>query len=125
LVWRWRRIEMTIAGTYNIICDQGATFGRTITWKDANGDPVDLTNYTARMQVRSIVTSDTVAVELTTEDGRITLGGALGTITLTIPATVTDDIEAGTYAYDLELVTGSTVTRLLMGSFIVRGEVTR
>ena len=116
---------MTIAGTYNIICDQGATFGRTITWKDSTGTPVNLTDYTARMQVRSIVSSADVAVELTTENSRIALGGVLGTITLSIPATVTDDITAGSYAYDLEMVTSTTVTRLLMGSFTVRGEVTR
>lgn len=114
-----------LAGTYNIIADQGATFGRTITWNDADGDPVNLSGYTARMQVRSIVSSNTVALELTTENGRITLGGALGTITLTVPASAMDDIAGGNYAYDLELVNGSDVTRLLMGSFTVRAEVTR
>lgn len=116
---------MSLAGTYNIIADQGATFGRTITWKDANGVVIDLTSYTARMQVRSIVSSDTVVLELTTENGRITLGGVLGTITLTVAASDMDDVEGGSYAYDLELINGSVVTRLLMGSFTVRAEVTR
>jgi hypothetical protein len=32
---------------------------------------------------------------------------------------------AGAYMYDLELVNGSVVERLVMGSFTVRGEVTR
>ena len=114
-----------LAGTYNIIADQGATFGRTITWNDADGDPINLSAYTARMQVRPIASSSTVALELTTENGRITLGGALGTITLTVPASAMDDVEAGNYAYDLEMVNGSDVTRLLMGSFTVRAEVTR
>jgi hypothetical protein len=114
-----------LAGTYNIIADQGATFGRTITWTDTNGIPVNLTAYTARMQVRPIVSSDVVALELTTENGRITLGGSNGIITLTVPASVMDDVVAGAYAYDLEMVTGSTVVRLLMGSFTVRAEVTR
>lgn len=116
---------MSIAGTYNIIADQGATFQRTITWKDSTGALVNLTAYTARMQVRSIVSSSTVALDLTTENGRITLGGAAGTITLNVPASAMDDVAGGSYAYDLELVSGATVTRLLMGSFTVRSEVTR
>jgi hypothetical protein len=114
-----------LAGIYNILADQGATFGRTITWKDADGDPVNVAGYTARMQVRSTAADATVVLELSTTDGRITLGGVLGTITLTVPATAMAAVEAGAYAYDLEMVNGSDVTRLLMGSFTVRAEVTR
>lgn len=114
-----------IAGTYNITADQGATFSRVLTWKDSSDVPVNLTTYTARMQVRSIASSADVVLELTTANGRITLGGALGTITLNVPAADMDDVPAGSYAYDLELVSGGAVTRLVMGSFQVRAEVTR
>lgn len=114
-----------IAGTYNITADQGATFSRVITWKDSTGTPINVTGYTARMQVRSIVSSDSVALSLTTENGRIALGGSAGTITLTVAASDMDDVSSGTYAYDLELVSAGVVTRLVMGSFIVRAEVTR
>ena len=114
-----------IAGTYNITADQGATFSRVLTWKDSDGDPVNLAGYSARMQVRSIVSSASPVLSLTTENGQITLGGALGTITLLVPASAMDDVPGGSYAYDLELVSGSTVTRLVMGSFTVRAEVTR
>lgn len=115
----------SLAGTYNITADQGATFTRTLTWRDANDALVNLTGYTARMQVRPTIASNSVALELTTENGRITLGGALGTIALNVPATAMDDLVAGSYSYDLELVNGATVVRLVMGSFVVRAEVTR
>ena len=113
------------AGNYDITCDQGATFSRVITWKNSNGTPIDLTNYTARMQVRANYPSTTVVLELTTVNGGITLGGALGTITLAATATTTAAIAADQYVYDLELITGSNVTRVVEGSFTVTPEVTR
>ena len=59
-------------------------------------------------------------------DGRITLGGVAGTVTLNLSATVTAAIPANQYAYDLELVSGSgQVTRLLEGFATVDAEVTR
>lgn len=111
------------AATYNIICDQGATFQRQLTWKDSAGTPVNLTGYTARMQVRPTVDSTTLTLELTTTNSRITLGGSAGTIDLAVAAT--DMTMTGEFVYDLELVTGTTVTRLVQGYFTVRAEVTR
>ena len=113
------------AGQYDITCDQGATFSRVITWKNSNGTPIDLTNYTARMQVRSNYPSNTVILSLTTENSGIALGGVLGTITLAATATATAAIAANEYVYDLELITGSNVTRVVEGSFTVTPEVTR
>ena len=106
--------------------DQGATFSRAITWQDSQAVPVNLTGYTARMQVRDEVDSASAALSLTTENSRISLGGTAGTITLLVSATDTAAVAAGEYVYDLELVSGSgTVTRLIQGCFTVDAEVTR
>lgn len=115
---------MPLAGTYNIIADQGTTFTRNITYLDNAGLPVNLTGYTAKMQVRPATDSSTVLVELSTANGRITLGGALGTIVLNAPATVMN-FAGGVYVYDLELTSGANVTRIIMGSFTNRAEVTQ
>jgi hypothetical protein len=48
-----------------------------------------------------------------------------GRINVTIDATTTGDIPAGRYAYDLVLNSGSTITRILEGKFIVTGAVTQ
>jgi hypothetical protein len=114
------------AGIYNIIADQGATFTRQLTWNDSAGSAVNLTGYTARMDVRTSIDAAGAAVlSLTTENGRIVLGGSAGTINLTAEATATQAVESGNYVYDLEVVSGSTVTRLIQGSFTLRGEVPR
>lgn len=116
---------MALAGTYNIIADRGATFDRTITWKDANGALINLTGYTAKLQVRQTYTATVVDLELSTANSRIVLGGALGTIQLTAPYTVMN-FPADQYVYDLELTSPATVvTRLVMGSFTLREEVTQ
>lgn len=114
-----------MAGTYDIVCDQGATFTRVFTWQDSSGVPVDLSLYTARMQVRATVASASTLLSLTTENGGIALGGAAGTISITATATQTAAVAAGCYVYDIELVTGATVVRLVQGQFTVDAEVTR
>ena len=113
-----------VAGIYNIICEQGATFQRNLLWQ-SNGVPNDLTGYTARMQVRTDYASTTIVVELTTENSRISLGGTAGTIALTIPATITAALTPAVYVYDLELIIGSIVYRLVQGKFSVNPEVTK
>ena len=111
--------------TADLCIPQGATFSQVITWK-ADGDEVNLTGFTARMQIRPTAASATTTLSLTTENSRIALGGAAGTITLSISATDTAAITAGRYVYDLELVSaGGIVTRLLQGVVTVSANVTR
>ena len=113
------------ATTYDILIEQGATYSQLVTYKES-GVAVNLTGYTARMQVRSTLESASTVVELTTANGRIALGGAAGTITLTISATDTAALTAGRGVYDLELVSGSgIVTRLLQGVATISRNVTR
>jgi hypothetical protein len=110
-------------GTYNITCPQGATWDKTFT-VTIGGTALNLTGYTAAMQVRDSVGAATALVSLTNGSG-ITLGGTAGSIGVTIAATATAALSAGSYSYDLELNSGSTVTRLLEGAFNVTGNVTR
>jgi len=118
-----------IAGLYNITCQQGATLQRQLTWTDSARDAYNLTGYTARMQVRDNVSSNTIVIALSTtagSGGTITLGGTAGTVDLLIPAANTTTLTAGQYVYDLELVSGGgVVTRLNEGNFKVTAEVTR
>jgi len=77
------------------------------------------------MQVRATIDNASTLLSLTTENGGIALGGAAGTITVTATATQTAAVAAGCYVYDLEMVTGAVVTRLVQGQFTVDAEVTR
>jgi hypothetical protein len=115
------------AASHDILIEKGATFQLSLLWKDGAGSPITLVGYTARMQVRQKHDSiDPAALDLTTENGGITLGGAAGTINVIAAATATDDITFKRGVYDLELVSGAgIVTRLIEGFVTVTPEVTR
>jgi hypothetical protein len=104
-----------VAGCYSTTLDQGCTFSRVITWKDSADDPVDLTGYSANMEVRS---GSTTVLELDTTNGRITLAG---TITLEVDAADTSSLSPANCEYDLVLTSpGGIVTKLLCGSIVIR-----
>jgi hypothetical protein len=114
------------AATHNITIEQGATFRLSLIWKDSNNTPINLTGYTARMQVRRKYSEPTTLLNFTTENGAIVLGGSAGTIEVTGLATLTDDLPIKPAVYDLELVSGSGfVTRLIEGSVTITPEVTK
>lgn len=115
---------------YNFCVDQNATLLKVFTWLitqccnavGAAPAPVDLTGYTAAMQIRPYPGSDTILYDASAD---ITLGGPLGTVTLEIPASATAAFTWWTGVYDL-LLTDPTgfVTRLLSGSVSVCPGVT-
>jgi len=111
------------AGIYNSVIDQGATFTINIVYNDSNNNPVNLTGYTARMQLREKYTSVAV-LTLTTENGGLTITPLTGNIAVLATATQTEAIEAAYYLYDLELTSGFEITRLIQGQLTVRAQVT-
>lgn len=106
---------------------QGATFQKTLTWKVGKPpQPVDLTGCSARMQVRPQVASATVLLELTTDNGRILLGGPAGTVQLQLTPAETAPLAFVAAVYDLEIVhPGGQVRRLASGQVKLNPEVTR
>jgi DNA/RNA endonuclease YhcR with UshA esterase domain len=111
-------------GKYNMVCPQGATFNKVLTYS-IDGEPVDLTTYSARMQVREKYTSKTFIVSLTTQNNGIVLGDDEGTIEVYISDETTSTFPAKDYVYDIELISSGEVYRLIEGKFIVTPEVTR
>ena len=114
---------MISPGRYDITSYQGATFNLNLIW-EVGGTAVDLTTYSAAMQVRETVNATSTILNLSSESG-ITLGGTAGTIGIEVAATTMASAIPGRFVYDLEVTTGSTVTRLLKGGFQIVPEVTR
>lgn len=117
--------------TYDLCIQQGATFTRVFTWSTlpaagapagSEPTPVNLTGYTAAMQIRAFPLSSTVLYDASTD---ITLGGSAGTISLTIPASATEGFTWWSGVYDLLLTDPSgNVTRFVSGSVAVSPGVT-
>lgn len=109
----------------NLVIYKGAMFDKVWTWSPG-GVPMDFTGCKARMQVRPEYDSPTILLDLTTENGGITLGPD-GKIQLWVGATQTALIEweSGVYDLEIEYAAGPDhVDRLLQGSISVSAEVT-
>ena len=114
-----------MSNRYDLTIQQGATFSIVATWKDSAGTPVNLTGYTAAMTLRDSYTATGTVLYLSSGTG-ITLGGTAGTITILAAATATAALTApSSGVYDLELITGATVYRLLEGGFTITPEATK
>ena len=105
---------------------QGESFSLQLTWK--TGTPaaaVNLTGYTARMMIRTGPEAANALLSLT-ESAGITLGGAAGTIIITLTAAQTATLPARKLSYDLELVSaGGIVTNIARGEITVIRNITR
>lgn len=115
-----------MAVAYNIVIDQGADYFLNVTYDNPDGTPVNITNYTAEMQIRVNANSPTAVLTLTTGSG-ITITGSSGLIAIRATAAQTRAIDEGPYVYDLEITAPSTgvVTRIIQGQALVSAEVTR
>jgi len=111
-----------MAGNHDFNIDQGTTWNRiiTITQNDA---PVNLTSFTARMQLRRVKSQTTADLSLSIGEG-ITITPQTGEIQISLTAEQTAQL-SDAYFYDLELVSGSVVGRYLQGKIIISPEVTR
>jgi len=112
------------AGTYDIVVDQGSDYTLEVTVKDDDSSVSDLTGYSARAQLRPKRASSTLTASFicTIADDPTT-----GKIEMTLSNSVSKDIAAGSYYYDLEIYTSSDaiVKRILQGKVTVTQEVTR
>lgn len=128
------------AGRYPILIEQGATLDFEIQYKDSNNEPVDLTGYGARMQIRPSAESSTVYITLSSSyvEGvsGLSLSGShatkpptSGSIGIFISACDTAGFNFNEGAYDLEIFTNYNncdyVTRILQGPVRISKEVTR
>lgn len=129
------------AGRYPIYIEQGASLDFEVQYIDSEGNPVNLTGYSARMQIRPSVTSTTPYITLTSTlrpDGTgLNLSGShslkpptSGSIGVFISACSSSVLDFGEAVYDLELTVPydgncDYVTRLIQGPVKLSKEVTR
>ena len=111
-----------MTATYNLVCPQATTF--TFAFRpQTDGVNWNLTNYSATMTVRPFAGSSTTTLLATTANGKVDIDTATSIVTVTFSATDTN-ITPEPYVYDFVFDSGSVVTRLLEGKFLVSAGVT-
>ena len=126
------------AGKYHLIIEQGATLNLEIQYKDSAGTAVNLTGYSGKMQIRSDYADNSPTTYITLSSSLATDGTGLnfsgsngrtpptsGSIGIYISAASSSVFTFDTARYDLEITSGSVVTRLLQGDVKLQKEVTR
>jgi len=125
------------AGRYSFVIEQGATLNLNVQWNDPDDNPISLEGCHARMQIRPDITSNVVLMQLSSSlsdscgtglnlsgsDGITPVqSGSIGIIISAYSSSLLDFNEA---YYDLEIVNGCEVTRLLEGKVKLSKNVTR
>lgn len=109
-----------MAQIQNIYIDQGTTFSLSLVVNDQNGDPKDLSDYTAAAQMRrSYYTNTSISF-----NAEISLPED-GEVTVSLTATQTSAIKAGRYVYDIEITGEGETVRVLEGIIVINPEVTK
>ena len=137
---------------YDINAQQNSTFNFHLEYYDDNGNPINLSGYTARLHVRPSTGSPVKYLDISTAgvtgggstgewsgttggvpgSGGIYLntgetGGAgfVGGMLITADATTMGNVRVGSWKYSLDLTLGVTTEELMNGQFVVSAKATR
>jgi hypothetical protein len=114
------------ASKYDFSIEQGSSFKLSLVYKDDNGNPIDLTNWCARLTWK---TNTNLTQTFSTENidysvYKFSIEPLIGKITLMIPASTTNSFTFNAAKYDLELQSddnlyiggGKYIIRLIYGT---------
>lgn len=130
------------AGRYSFVIEQGTTIDFEIQYKNSNDTPIDLTEYSGKLQIRSTYAQDsgelflTLSSSLNPDGTGLNFSGSNGTtpptsgsIGIYIASCTSSLLTFDDAKYDLELYSGSGdcpfTIRLLEGNVKLSKEVTR
>jgi len=126
------------AGRYSFTIEQGSTLDFELQYKNATGSAINLSGYSGKMQIKSNYADNSPTIYLTLSSSLQADGTGLnfsgsngstpttsGSIGVFISAATSSLLTFDTALYDLEIASGSIVTRILEGQVKLSKEVTR
>lgn len=126
------------SGRYSFTIEQGSTLNFELQYKNSTGSAINLSGYSGKMQIKSNYADNSPTIYLTLSsslqpDGTgLNFSGsngstptASGSIGVFISAATSSLLTFDTALYDLEIASGSIVTRILEGQVKLSKEVTR
>lgn len=113
-------VNLDNAQRVDIICRRGDTFSIEINFFDANDQPIDLTNFTFKMEVSE---SDTATTPVLDDTDFTYTSNSTGTLLVRATSATMLTIPAGVYIYGLQSTDSGIVKTWLFGLFTVNEDV--
>lgn len=115
-----------MADIAHLSIDKYATFNAQFVFSDTNNVPIDVTGYSAAMQIRDAPNGGNILASFSSPSSGITIGTTDGTVTLTISNTATGGWTFTNAVYDILITDGSgNKFRLVEGAVFVNPGVTQ
>jgi hypothetical protein len=110
-----------MATVANVFIDQGSDYSNIVTVTASNGQPLNLTGFTAASQIRKSYSS-TIAYSFNAS----ILTAAAGRVRLQLTAEQSEAIPPGRYLYDVEVTSsGGAKTRVVEGVATITPQITK
>lgn len=114
------QINLDTSTRVDITCRKGDTFKLEFTFTDDNGDAIDLTSYTWKMDVKE---TDTSSSDIIADSSFTYTGTSAGKLTVTATAATMAAVSGGLYVYDLQSTNSGTVKTWVYGIFKINEDV--
>lgn len=112
------------AAKFDLIIEQGATYNKRIQWKDSAGSAVNLSGYTAFLEIKNTKQDADALISLAVGTGITLTTPASGILDIAMTAVQTAALDFDRAVYDLLLVNGATKYRLMEGNVVLSRRVT-
>lgn len=111
-------------GDIDIVLYQGKTINFEVIW--GGSTPIDVTGFSAQMQARVSAAATELLADFSSDNSRISVGGADGKFTISMSATDSAALKACVGVYDFEITDVAGNVHLVMsGKFKISPEVTK
>jgi hypothetical protein len=113
-------INLDNATRVDITCRRGDTFKLEFTFTDDDGDAIDLSSYSWKMDVKE---TDTSSGDIIGDDSFTYTGNSSGKLVIEATATVMAGVAGGIYVYDLQSDNAGTIKTWVYGLFKINEDV--
>lgn len=114
------QINLDSATRVDITCRKGDTFTLEFTFTDSDGDAIDISSYSWKMDVKE---TDTSSSDIIAEDSFTYTGNSSGKLTVTATAAVMAGVSGGLYVYDLQSTNSGVVKTWVYGLFKINEDI--
>jgi hypothetical protein len=114
------QINLDTSTRVDITCRKGDTFKLELTFTDDDGNAIDISGYSWKMDVKE---TDTSSGDIIADDSFVYTGTSAGKLTVTATAAIMAAVFGGLYVYDLQSTNGGEVKTWVYGIFKVNEDV--